>query len=248
VTAALAVGFAASTVYFAWSYSTTGQTIGKKLLGIKVVSLDGSPLNWRKGILRTVGYIPSYVFGLGFLWATGDTYKQTWHDKITGTVVVRSWVEPEQLEGAIHASEVRRQQKKWRLGLGIATLLTIVSSCVICPLLWQMFLDNLRYNMADCVWNFTAQAWIDENKNARWDDGELPLQGVQVSFDLGPGYRPYGLHNERTDENGVAQISDFGSCSFIWTIRAQVPEGYTPTTPTELHTRSAGTFTFGFAR
>ena len=166
-------------------------------------------------------------------------------------MVVRSRVEPEQLEGAIQASEVRRQQKKWRLGLGIATLLTVVSiafSCVIGTLLLQVFLDITRGAMADCAWDFTAKAWIDEDKNARWDDGELPLQGVQVSFDLGPSYRPYGLHTERTDENGVAHISDFGSCGFTWTISAKIPKGYRPTTPTELRTRSAGTYTFGFAR
>jgi hypothetical protein len=114
-------------VYYAWAYSTSGQTSGKSLLGIKVVSIDGSSLDWRKGILRYVGYILSGIpLCLGFLWSIWDPDKQAWHDKIAGTCVVRASVAPEQLQGTIDPSEARRRQKRWLLGLGIATLLIVV--------------------------------------------------------------------------------------------------------------------------
>lgn len=45
--------------YFIYPYSTNGQTPGKRALDIKVVSIDGSPLNWRKGLLRS-GFYPEH--------------------------------------------------------------------------------------------------------------------------------------------------------------------------------------------
>jgi uncharacterized RDD family membrane protein YckC len=112
-------------VYFVWPYSTRGQTLGKKMLRIKVVSLDGSPLNWRKGILRSAGYIVSFSTLLGFLWSIWDADKQAWHDKLAGTRVVWAWVGREQLQGTIDLSEARRSQKRWLLGLGIPSLLIL---------------------------------------------------------------------------------------------------------------------------
>lgn len=76
--------------YYVRAYSTNGQTWGKRLLGIRVVSLDGSPLTLGKGILRVIGYMVSGIpLDLGFLWAIWDKDKQTWHDKIAGTIVVK---------------------------------------------------------------------------------------------------------------------------------------------------------------
>jgi uncharacterized RDD family membrane protein YckC len=67
----------------------TGQTIGKRVLGIRVVKLNGGELGIGGGVLRYVGRIPSaLVCGLGYFWALWDDEKQTWHDKIAGTVVV----------------------------------------------------------------------------------------------------------------------------------------------------------------
>src|SRR5512143_3331620 len=54
-----AIGLGIPAAYFFCAYSTDGQTVGKRILKIKVVSRDGSPQNWRKGLLRTVGYFLS---------------------------------------------------------------------------------------------------------------------------------------------------------------------------------------------
>lgn len=67
-----------------------GQTPGKKLMGIAVLKLDGSQVNAAEALLRNIlGYALSSFFLLGFMWAFGDEKRQTWHDKIARTVVVR---------------------------------------------------------------------------------------------------------------------------------------------------------------
>jgi uncharacterized RDD family membrane protein YckC len=79
-------------VYFGYFWSTSGQSLGMKLVNIKVVRQDGEQLTFlRAGLRGSVGYwISSLVFNLGFLWAAFDTEKETWHDKIFETWVVNS--------------------------------------------------------------------------------------------------------------------------------------------------------------
>jgi uncharacterized RDD family membrane protein YckC len=68
----------------------TGQTWGKRALGIRVIDFQaGGPIGYPRGFLRWVGRIPSaLVFFLGYFWMLWDREKQTWQDKIAGTVVV----------------------------------------------------------------------------------------------------------------------------------------------------------------
>ena len=67
----------------------TGQTIGKKALGIRVVDRNtGGPIGYGRAFLRWVGEIPSSFLLLGYLWMLWDREKQTWHDKIATTLVV----------------------------------------------------------------------------------------------------------------------------------------------------------------
>ena len=77
-------------LYFGYFWSKNGQSIGMKLLNMKVVSQDGEPLSFvRAGLRGSVGYwISSIVFGLGFIWAAFDSEKEAWHDKIFDTWVV----------------------------------------------------------------------------------------------------------------------------------------------------------------
>jgi len=51
----------------------------------------GGPLSVSQAILRYLGYFVSTIpLCLGLLWVGFDARKQGWHDKIAGTVVVRS--------------------------------------------------------------------------------------------------------------------------------------------------------------
>ena len=71
-----------------------GQTLGKMLVGIKVVDAQGNRPGLFLAALREVlgKIISTIVFYLGFFWSAWDRQKQGWHDKIADTYVVK--VEP----------------------------------------------------------------------------------------------------------------------------------------------------------
>ena len=85
------IGIAIGLAYFIYfEGSPSGQTLGKRVLGIRVIDYaTGGPLGYGKAFLRYIGRIVSgAVCVLGYLWMLWDKEKQTWHDKIAGTVVV----------------------------------------------------------------------------------------------------------------------------------------------------------------
>lgn len=67
-----------------------GLTLGKAILGMRVIKTDGERAGfWRMVLRQTIGMAVSvYVFLLGLLWIIWDKDHQGWHDKIAGTVVV----------------------------------------------------------------------------------------------------------------------------------------------------------------
>ena len=76
--------------YAAAMWKFKGTTIGGIICGLKVVRLDDRPLDWPTAIVRSLGcFLSLAVGGLGFLWVIFDSEKQSWHDKIAGTTVVR---------------------------------------------------------------------------------------------------------------------------------------------------------------
>jgi len=78
-----------SVLYYVISWARSGQTIGMSLIGLKVITKDGSALGWGKAILRYLGYIVSgLALSIGFLWIVFDGKRQGWHDKIAGTYVI----------------------------------------------------------------------------------------------------------------------------------------------------------------
>jgi uncharacterized RDD family membrane protein YckC len=73
-----------------------GQTLGKKAMGIRVVRrVNGAPLGYGLAIGRFFARIVNwFTLGFGLLWAAWDPQRQAFHDKIAGTLVVRSSVYP----------------------------------------------------------------------------------------------------------------------------------------------------------
>jgi uncharacterized RDD family membrane protein YckC len=68
-----------------------GATYGKRLMGLRVVTVDGRPLSFLNATGRYFakfisGMIP---FAIGFLMAAFTEKKQALHDMIAGTVVVK---------------------------------------------------------------------------------------------------------------------------------------------------------------
>jgi uncharacterized RDD family membrane protein YckC len=70
--------------------SPSGQTVGKKLMNIRVIDFNGGgPIGTARGLIRYVGRLLSAIVCLlGYFWMLWDSEKQTWHDKIATTVVV----------------------------------------------------------------------------------------------------------------------------------------------------------------
>jgi uncharacterized RDD family membrane protein YckC len=83
----LPVFFAAYCVVL-WSLRAT--TIGGIICGLKVVRLDERKIDWSIALVRALGgFLSLAVLGLGFIWVAFDKERQSWHDKIAGTVIVR---------------------------------------------------------------------------------------------------------------------------------------------------------------
>jgi uncharacterized RDD family membrane protein YckC len=77
-------------VYGVVMWKLRGTTVGGSIFHLKVVRLDDRPLDWTAAVVRVLGCMISLVvIGLGFLWVAFDDEKQSWHDKIAGTTVVR---------------------------------------------------------------------------------------------------------------------------------------------------------------
>jgi uncharacterized RDD family membrane protein YckC len=77
-------------VYY-WYFWTRqdGQTLGNRIMSIRVIKTDGGPISDTDAILRYLGYyINSFVFMIGWLWALFDSDRQGWHDKLANTYVV----------------------------------------------------------------------------------------------------------------------------------------------------------------
>ncbi|HJR24475.1 MAG TPA: RDD family protein [Acidimicrobiales bacterium] len=93
--AAGAVGIVPYVLFLVWWYrklGRTGKTWGKQALGMRLVDANtGEPIGGGRAFGREIvaGTLSAYVLGIGFLWAAWDKRKQTWHDKIITTVVVR---------------------------------------------------------------------------------------------------------------------------------------------------------------
>jgi uncharacterized RDD family membrane protein YckC len=73
-----------------WTYRQA--TPGKMAIAARIVdAATGRPPGTRQLVVRYLGYFVSTIpFGLGLLWVGFDPRKQGWHDKLAGTVVVRS--------------------------------------------------------------------------------------------------------------------------------------------------------------
>ena len=66
-------------------------TPGKLMLGLRIVDArTGGAVPVGKLLTRYVGYILSAIpLCLGYLWMLWDSRRQTWHDKMASTLVVR---------------------------------------------------------------------------------------------------------------------------------------------------------------
>lgn len=87
--------FGSSILFAAYTISSwllVGKTLGKALLGLRVVRTNGRPLTFRPALRRVIGYYISFLaLFIGYLWILLDDRRQGWHDKFADTVVVYDW-------------------------------------------------------------------------------------------------------------------------------------------------------------
>ncbi len=89
-----AMAAALFTLYTAFASSEGRVSLGKMLLGLRVVSTDHEPLTLPQAIMRSATYIVSSAGGLGFVWSLLNPSRQCWHDMVVGSVVVTARKKP----------------------------------------------------------------------------------------------------------------------------------------------------------
>lgn len=81
-------------MYFTYCEGVKGQTLGKKLLHLKVVSEEGvSPIGIKKALLRTTlgRFLAGIFFGIGYITiAINQDDRQGLHDQIAKTYVIKT--------------------------------------------------------------------------------------------------------------------------------------------------------------
>ncbi len=81
---------AISFFYFTGFWVHGGQTLGLRTWKLRLVAHDGSSVTWPQATQRfALASVSWLCFGLGFLWVLVDREKLAWHDRFSGTRLVR---------------------------------------------------------------------------------------------------------------------------------------------------------------
>jgi uncharacterized RDD family membrane protein YckC len=77
-------------LYHAVQLTMTGQTVGKRLCNIIVLTNEGTILNFGQALNRTLKQLVVAIpFGAGWWWSYLNIDSETWHDKWAGTYAYR---------------------------------------------------------------------------------------------------------------------------------------------------------------
>jgi uncharacterized RDD family membrane protein YckC len=91
------VCWAISGAYAVLSWARGGQTLGMRPWRLRVVAADGGVPPRKALLLRyCVGTLSLLLAGAGFWWAWIDREHLTWHDRISGTRMLRAAKSPRQ--------------------------------------------------------------------------------------------------------------------------------------------------------
>ncbi|TNM47236.1 RDD family protein [Nocardioides albidus] len=103
VASVVLIGWGAS--YVAAATAVAGRTVGKAIVGLKVVSRDGQPLRPSAAVLRVLVFpLSTSLLGLGLLLVVQRRDHRALHDLIARTAVVYDWGDrPAQLPGPLAA-------------------------------------------------------------------------------------------------------------------------------------------------
>jgi len=78
-----------ATAYFVVFHGLEGKTIGKWLLGLRVVGEERQTITYRQAFLRWLAMVALAPLVLGFVWILWSREKRGWHDFVARTWVIR---------------------------------------------------------------------------------------------------------------------------------------------------------------
>ena len=90
--ALIVLGFLVVAFLYLRALGKTGQTWGRKIVGIKVIGeATGEPIGFGRALGRQLfaSFFSAQILYLGYLWMLWDDKKQTWHDKVVNSIVVK---------------------------------------------------------------------------------------------------------------------------------------------------------------
>jgi uncharacterized RDD family membrane protein YckC len=77
-----------ATAYFVVFHGLAGKTIGKWLLGLRVIGDDQRSITYRRAFLRWLGLVIFAPLVIGLLWVLWSRQKRAWHDFMAHTWVI----------------------------------------------------------------------------------------------------------------------------------------------------------------
>jgi uncharacterized RDD family membrane protein YckC len=78
-----------ATAYFVVFHGLDGKTIGKRLVGLRVVGDERGTITYRRAFLRWLWMVLLAPLVLGLLWVLWSREKRAWHDSLARTWVIR---------------------------------------------------------------------------------------------------------------------------------------------------------------
>ncbi len=90
--ASISAAWIVAAVFYQFVANLAGGGVGKRLMGLRVLAKDGSPLGPGRALARALGWVSSSpLCNFGFLVALLRSDNRTLHDLLAGTVVVEAY-------------------------------------------------------------------------------------------------------------------------------------------------------------
>jgi hypothetical protein len=105
----------------------------------------------------------------------------------------------------------------------------------------------------ECLWVAEVRAFIDQDEDAQWDEGELPLSGVKFHLDdVLNKYKDVGGPSISDAQGSSTVTALLGGCpEVVFEMYAEAPQGYIHTTLRRIHVggdKPKDPLFFGFKR
>ena len=85
------INFIISLTYYVFFNGKYGATPGKMAIGAKIVNTDGTPISYTKAFARFFAeMLSAFILSIGYIMAAFDSQKRALHDRICGTLVIKT--------------------------------------------------------------------------------------------------------------------------------------------------------------